>query len=324
LAYPRRQQLRRQPHVPRHESGIIDDDVPAAPAQGVELTVAIAFELLNFGEKLWVRLTSIEQRDDMPALQGKLGHVDANEARATQDKNPQRPRRRCACCAFRPEPGRGHRHGGDELASVHLKRSLGCRLKVLREEARPGLGARFDLQGVAALEPIGARCGRTGAGFVHKSFPVRLHRSILSSITIEQHCARAPKTQGISVTDALRQAWQPGGQGYRSAMVPRRWSGLPRDQGLRTQSACRTRLGPLGRSPGKPYRLTGQDMDLASPEHRGRCIFAGNCVGIRLGPIDRPKLAPAHGLSAKEHRHAWGVMLVHPDDKAAGRSSIPR
>ena len=170
MAYVGRQQLRRQPHVTRHESGIIDHGVPAAPAQGFELTVAIAFELFNFGEELRVRFTSIEECDDVPALQGKLGHVDADEARATQDKNPQRPRPRCARCALCPDPGCGHRHGGDEVTSLHPKRRLGCRCQDQRIETPPGLCVRLRLQGVAALGSIG---GRTGAGVRNKSFPVR-------------------------------------------------------------------------------------------------------------------------------------------------------
>jgi hypothetical protein len=44
----------------RHEARIMDDDVPCTPAQGIELPVAIAFELFNFWKKLRARLTPIE------------------------------------------------------------------------------------------------------------------------------------------------------------------------------------------------------------------------------------------------------------------------
>ena len=82
---------RRQPHVARHVAGVVDDHVPLAILEPVDLAIAIALDAFDLGITIRLRLAAIEERERMAAFQRQRRHVQADEAGAAQDQDLQRP-----------------------------------------------------------------------------------------------------------------------------------------------------------------------------------------------------------------------------------------
>jgi hypothetical protein len=80
------QQLGRLPHDPRHEAARVDDGVPAAAAQRVQVPVPVAAQLLDLREELGVRHTPVEERHLVSAGERRLDDGAAEELRPAEDE----------------------------------------------------------------------------------------------------------------------------------------------------------------------------------------------------------------------------------------------
>src|SRR5262249_15709382 len=72
-------------------AGIVDDCVPFAALQGVDLAVAVAVELLDRREHPRVGLPAVEERQRVAARLGGLDERRAEEAGASEDEDLQFP-----------------------------------------------------------------------------------------------------------------------------------------------------------------------------------------------------------------------------------------
>jgi hypothetical protein len=73
----------------REVTGDVDDCVPAAPLQRLEVAVAIAAQLLDLREELRIRLSAVEQRQLVIAREGAFDDRAAEELRAAEDQKSQ-------------------------------------------------------------------------------------------------------------------------------------------------------------------------------------------------------------------------------------------
>jgi hypothetical protein len=73
------------PDDARQVAGDVDHRVPAPVAERVEVTVAVAVELLDLGEELRVRLASREGRDLVPARKRAVDGRAAEELRPAEN-----------------------------------------------------------------------------------------------------------------------------------------------------------------------------------------------------------------------------------------------
>ena len=81
------EQFGREPHLLRRVRGVVDDGIPVAPFQRVDLPVAIADQLLDAGIGLGIALAAIEQRERVAAGLERIDEVRADEAGAAEDEN---------------------------------------------------------------------------------------------------------------------------------------------------------------------------------------------------------------------------------------------
>jgi hypothetical protein len=72
---------------PRQVARGIDDSVPRAALQRAELAVAIAVQLLDVAKQLWMRPSTVEQRDRMTTCARGINDVWSDEACATEDQD---------------------------------------------------------------------------------------------------------------------------------------------------------------------------------------------------------------------------------------------
>ena len=112
LLHLRRQQLRREPHMARHVARVVDDHVPFAILEPVDLAIAIALDAFDLGITIRLGLAAIEEGERMATLQRQRRHVQADEARSAEDEDLQRLRlfgrpRRAARRAARARGGEG-------------------------------------------------------------------------------------------------------------------------------------------------------------------------------------------------------------------------
>src|ERR1051325_3076295 len=78
-------------HPFRKHGRIVDDDVPLAALEGVELTVAIADQLLDSRRQfVRMRFAAIEDRDLVPARERVLHLEWAGESSAAENQNLER------------------------------------------------------------------------------------------------------------------------------------------------------------------------------------------------------------------------------------------
>jgi len=79
-----REQLGRRLDQSRHEPRRIDDRIPAAAGQRLEVTVAVAAERLHVRVEAGVRLAAIEQRDGVTARECGVDDMRTEEPDATE------------------------------------------------------------------------------------------------------------------------------------------------------------------------------------------------------------------------------------------------
>src|SRR5205807_6968242 len=89
-------QLGRLPHDPRHEAARVEDAVPRAALERLEVAVAVAAEVLGLGEEVRVRLPAREERDVVARREGGVDRVTAEELRPAEDEQPHAPYRAIA------------------------------------------------------------------------------------------------------------------------------------------------------------------------------------------------------------------------------------
>src|SRR3954465_3573844 len=102
--------------MPRYVAGVVDDHVPTAILESIDLAIAIALDALDLRELVGVSLAAIEEREHVAAFQCQRGHVQADEARATEHEDPER-------LDLATERGPRDAGGGGELekrASLHV------------------------------------------------------------------------------------------------------------------------------------------------------------------------------------------------------------
>src|SRR5205814_5492344 len=80
------QELRRLSHDARHVAARVDDAVERAAAERVELAVAVAVQMLDLGKELGVRPAAREDRHLVPAGEGSVDRVAAEELRPAEDE----------------------------------------------------------------------------------------------------------------------------------------------------------------------------------------------------------------------------------------------
>src|SRR5205085_281095 len=84
-----RQRLRREPHVPRHARGDVENRVELPSPKPREIAVAVADDPLHLGKELRVRQAPVEERDLVPARERSLDDLPAEEAGAAEDEELQ-------------------------------------------------------------------------------------------------------------------------------------------------------------------------------------------------------------------------------------------
>jgi hypothetical protein len=72
-------------HDARQVACDVDDGVPRTPTQRVEVSVAVAVELLGLGKEVRVRLAAVEERDFVPACERSVDGRASEELRPAED-----------------------------------------------------------------------------------------------------------------------------------------------------------------------------------------------------------------------------------------------
>ena len=80
------QRLRRQPDDAREISAGIDDRVPVAGREQIQLCFAVAADLVHVREQVRIRLPAIEEGQVVPARTRGIHQVPSEEARAADDQ----------------------------------------------------------------------------------------------------------------------------------------------------------------------------------------------------------------------------------------------
>ena len=83
------EQVRAQLDDARHVAGVVDDHVPVATLQGVELAVAVADQRFEILEQSRVAVAAIEQRDLVSAGLQRLDEMRPEKAGAAEDEHAQ-------------------------------------------------------------------------------------------------------------------------------------------------------------------------------------------------------------------------------------------
>ena len=90
VARVRREQVRRHLRVLRDVAGVVDDDVPLASLQRVELALAVAVQRLDVFDAIRIALAAVEVRDLPAARERELRHVRPDEPGAAEDQHRAR------------------------------------------------------------------------------------------------------------------------------------------------------------------------------------------------------------------------------------------
>ena len=69
------QQLRGQPDMTRHITGVVDDGIPVAPREAAHLSVAIALDARDLRETVGVGTAAVEEGQPMTAIECVLRHM---------------------------------------------------------------------------------------------------------------------------------------------------------------------------------------------------------------------------------------------------------
>ena len=83
------EQVRAQLDVARHVAGVVDDHVPVAALQCVELAVAVADQRFEILEQPGIALATVEESDLMSARLQRLDEMRPEEAGAAEDEHAQ-------------------------------------------------------------------------------------------------------------------------------------------------------------------------------------------------------------------------------------------
>jgi hypothetical protein len=70
----------------RQIAGDVDDGVPRSSFERLEVAVSVSVEPLDVREQLGVRLPAVEERDVVPAREGRVDNCAAEELRPAEDQ----------------------------------------------------------------------------------------------------------------------------------------------------------------------------------------------------------------------------------------------
>ena len=74
----------------RIEAGIVDDDIPLAPSQRIQLAIPVSNQSLDPREHAGVRAAPVEQRQCVTSLKRVANLMRSDEAGAAQDQDAER------------------------------------------------------------------------------------------------------------------------------------------------------------------------------------------------------------------------------------------
>ena len=121
-------------HLAREVARGVDDRVPGAPLERLEVAVAVALQLLELGEEAGVRLAPVEERDRPAARLRGVDDLGPEEAGASEDEEGFLRSRRTREARPPEDPRRRPFSRGNRVSSS-------CLFSSSREiRARPGLG----------------------------------------------------------------------------------------------------------------------------------------------------------------------------------------